>query len=128
MAEAKKKKKIVAASSGNEVEAGSLKKKGERKEAAPVGNATGLRIGAVALWLVAIALEVVAVLILNGKINLKFMPTLWQIIVALILDLVFVIIGAQLWKKAISALWYFYLFPRPQGVGNKMGWRRGFGY
>ena len=100
MAEAKKKKKIVAASSGNEVEAGSLKKKGERKEAAPVGNATGLRIGAVALWLVAIALEVVAVLILNGKINLKFMPTLWQIIVALILDLVFVIIGAQLWKKA----------------------------
>ncbi len=100
MAEAKKKKKIVAASSGNEVEAGSLKKKGERKEAAPVGNATGLRIGAVLLWLVAFALEVVAVLMLNGKINLKFMPTLWQIIVALILDLVFVIIGAQLWKKA----------------------------
>ncbi|MBQ8596327.1 MAG: hypothetical protein IJ409_00920 [Lachnospiraceae bacterium] len=100
MAEAKKKKKIVSADSGKEIEAGSLKKKGARKEAAPVGNATGLRIGAVALWLVAIALEVVAVLMLNGKINLNFIPTLWQIIIVLVLDLVCVIIGAQLWKKA----------------------------
>lgn len=100
MAEAKKKKKIVSADSGKEVAAGSLKTSGSRKEAAPVGNATGLRIGAVALWLVAIALEVVAVLMLNGKINLTFMPTLWQIIVVLVLDLVCVIIGAQLWKKA----------------------------
>ena len=99
MAEAKK-KKIVSADSGKEVKAGSLKGKGKRKEAAPVGNATGLRIGAVALWVVAIALEVVALLILNGKINLTFMPTLWQIIIALVLDLVCVIIGAQLWKKA----------------------------
>lgn len=100
MAETKKKKKIVSADSGKEIEAGSLKKKGARKEAAPVGNATGLRIGAVALWLVAIAFEVVAVLMLNGKINLNFLPTLWQIIIVLVLDLVCVIIGAQLWKKA----------------------------
>ena len=98
MAEAKK-KKIVSAESGKEVKAGSLKGK-TKKEAAPVGNATGLRIGAVALWVVAIALEVVALLMLNGKINLKFMPTLYQIIAALILDLICVIIGAQLWKKA----------------------------
>lgn len=100
MAETKKKKKIVSADSGKEIEAGSLKKKGARKEAAPVGNATGLRIGAVALWLVAIAFEVIAVLMLNGKINLNFLPTLWQIIIVLVLDLVCVIIGAQLWKKA----------------------------
>jgi len=99
MAEAKK-KKIVSADSGKEVKAGSLKKTGARKEAAPVGNATGLRIGAVALWLVAIAFEVVAVLMLNGKINLNFMPTLYQIIAVLVLDLICVIIGAQLWKKA----------------------------
>ena len=99
MAEAKK-KKIVSADSGKEVKAGSLKKKGARKEAAPVGNATGLRIGAVALWLIAIAFEVVAVLMLNGKINLNFMPTLYQIIAVLVLDLICVIIGAQLWKKA----------------------------
>ena len=53
MAESKK-KKIVSADTGKEVEAGSLKGKGNYKQAAPVGNATGLRIGAVALWLVAI--------------------------------------------------------------------------
>lgn len=100
MAEAKKKKKIVAADTGEVVAAGSKKKKGARKEAAPVGNATGLRVGAVALWVVALALEVVAVLILNGTINWTFMSALAQIIVALVLDLVCVIIGSQLWKKA----------------------------
>lgn len=92
-----KKKKIVSADSGKEVAAGSKKKV---KEAAPVGNATGLRIGAVALWVVAIALEVVAYLMLIGKINFTFMSTLTQIIIALVADLVFVIIGSQLWKKA----------------------------
>ena len=98
MAETKK-KKIVSADTGEEVKAGSKKKAG-MKEAAPVGNATGLRIGAVALWVGAIALEVVAYLMLIGKINLGFMSTLTQIIIALALDLVCVIIGAQLWKKA----------------------------
>lgn len=100
MAEAKKKKKIVAAETGKTAKTGSGKATGKRKEAAPVGNATGLRIGAVALWLVALALEVVAVLIFNGNITWTFMPTLTQIIIALVLDLVCVIIGSQLWKKA----------------------------
>ncbi len=100
MAEPKKKKKIVSADTGKEVAAGSKKKKGARKEAAPVGNATGLRVGAVALWLVAIALEVVAYLVYNGTLNITFMPSLWMIIIALVLDLVCVIIGSQLWKKA----------------------------
>ncbi len=86
----KKKKKVVA----------STAEKGKRVEAAPVGNATGLRVGAIVLWVVALALEVVAFLVLNGTINLKFMPSLWQIIIALVLDLVCVIIGSQLWKKA----------------------------
>lgn len=96
-----KKKKIVSADTGKEVKAGSRKKSSSRKkEAAPVGNATGLRIAAVLLWVVAIALEVVALLVFNGTINLSFMPTLWQIIIALVLDLVCVIIGSQLWKKA----------------------------
>jgi len=90
MAEPKKKKKIVAAEGGKKTV----------KEAAPVGNATGLRIGAVVLWLVAIAFEVVALFIFNGKINWTFMPGLYQIIIALVLDLVCVIVGAQLWKKA----------------------------
>ncbi|MBQ9766595.1 MAG: hypothetical protein IJW37_00635 [Lachnospiraceae bacterium] len=100
MAETKKKKKIVAADTGEEVKAGSRKKTGAKKEAAPVGNATGLRIGAIVLWLAAIAFEVLALFIYLGSVNLKIMPTTVQIVVALVLDLVCVIIGSQLWKKA----------------------------
>ena len=73
------------------------------KPAAPdkeTGSATGLRIGAAVLWLAAIAFEVVAVLMLFGKITLSFLPTLAQIIIALILDLACVSAGSILWKKA----------------------------
>lgn len=91
-----KKKKIVAAETGEAVEAGSRKK----KAAAPVGNAGGLRAGAVVLWVVALVFEILAVMVLIGKINLKFMPSLYQIIAFLVLDLICVIIGSTLWKKA----------------------------
>ena len=69
-------------------------------EAKPVGNATGLRVGAIVLWVVAFIFEVLAYLVLIGKLNLNFIPTLWQLIIFLVLDLVCVIIGSQLWKKA----------------------------
>ncbi|MBQ4283377.1 MAG: hypothetical protein IJB96_05545 [Lachnospira sp.] len=100
MAETKKKKKIVSADTGKEVEAGAKKKSGSIKEAAPVGNSAAFRAGAVALWVVAIAFEVLALLILVGKINWTFTSTIVQIVVALVLDLICVIIGSQLWKKA----------------------------
>ena len=70
------------------------------QNAKPVGNAKGLRVGAVILWVAAIAFELVAVLMLFGKINITFMNTLTCLIVLLLLDLVCVIIGSQLWKKA----------------------------
>ena len=92
-----KKKKIVSATSGEEIEAGSLKK--PAKPAAPVGSTTGLRIGAIVLWVLAIVFEVLALLVVLGKLDLKFSP-LVQLIVFLVLDLACVIIGAQLWKKA----------------------------
>ena len=88
----KKEHKIVAAETGT---TGKVV-----HEAKPVGNASGLRIGAVVLWVVAFIFEILAYLVLIGKINLKFMPTLWQLIVFLVLDLICVIIGSQLWKKA----------------------------
>ena len=96
MAETKE-HKIVSAS-----ESGAKAKPSQKKtvEAAPVGNAAGLRGGAIALWVAGLGLEIVALLIALGKINLKFMPTLWQLIVMLVLDLACVIVGAQLWKKA----------------------------
>ena len=98
MAETKK-KKIVSASTGKEV-SGARKKATVKKQAAPVGNATVLRVGAILLWLVALAFEVIAVLIFNETIKLTFMPQIAQIIIALVLDLICVIIGSQLWKKA----------------------------
>ena len=98
----KKQRKIVSSSTGKEVKP---KKKTTStgktaKQAAPAGNATGLRIGAIVLWVLAIGFEVVALLMLLGKISFDFMPTLYQMIAALVLDLICVIIGSQLWKKA----------------------------
>ena len=73
----KKQHKIVSASTGEQV---TSKPAGGKKpvvhEAAPVGNASGLRIGAVVLWVVAIIFEVLALLVVLGKINLHFLPTL----------------------------------------------------
>ena len=94
-----KKKKIVSADSGEEVAAGSLKKPG-MQAAKPVGNATGLRIGAIVLWVLAIVFEILALLVVLGKLDIKFMSTLAQLIVFIVLDLACVIIGSQLWKKA----------------------------
>ncbi len=94
-----KKKKIVDATTGDEVAAGS-KKKPAVVAAAPVGNATGLRIGAVALWVLAFVFEVLALLVLFGKVQWTFLPQLWQLILFIVLDLACVIIGSQLWKKA----------------------------
>ncbi|MCR4962364.1 MAG: hypothetical protein K6B40_00630 [Firmicutes bacterium] len=93
-----KKKKIVSADTGEIVAAGSKKK--PPQAAAPVGNATGLRIGAIVLWLLAVGFEVLALLVALGKWSLSFMPSMTQLIVLLILDLACVIIGSQLWKKA----------------------------
>ncbi|MBR3640718.1 MAG: hypothetical protein IKN53_01660 [Oscillibacter sp.] len=89
----KKERKIVAAD-GGEVTGRTV------KEAKPVGNSGPLRLGAVILWVLAIVFEVLALLVYTGKINLTFMPQLWQIIAFLVLDLICVIIGSQLWKKA----------------------------
>ncbi len=102
----KKEHKIISADTGETVKA---KKTAPAettgtthrvKEAKPKGNAAGLRIGAVVLWLAAIVFEVLAVLILGDKIHMNFLPVMWQLIVMIVLDLACVIIGSQLWKKA----------------------------
>ena len=113
----KKEHKIVSASEGKEVTAEKTvraEKTAEKaakpaqddapahevKQAAPTGNATGLRIGAVILWVLAIAFEIIGICVFQGKLVLTFMPTLYQLIALVVLDLACVIIGAQLWKKA----------------------------
>ena len=68
--------------------------------AKPVGNAKSKRLVAVILWVVAFVFEILAALVLFGKLNLKFIPTLWQLIIFLVLDLICVVIGSQFWKQA----------------------------
>ena len=92
----KKVKKIVSADDGIEVKAAEKKV----KDAKPVGNAKGKRTVAVILWVVAIVFEVLALLVVLGKLDMKFIPTLYQLIAFLVLDLACVIVGAQFWKKA----------------------------
>lgn len=64
------------------------------------GSATPKRIGAVILWILAIALEVVAILMVGNKIIFSLNYHLWFIIGAIVLDLICVVAGALLWKSA----------------------------
>lgn len=79
-------------------------RRAERKAARRKG-ALGYRIGAVVLWLLAIACEILAIMALlkdfviqfthNGNTNMVI-----TLILFIVLDLIFAIIAAQLWKKA----------------------------
>jgi hypothetical protein len=73
------------------------------KHVKPSGNPTTLRILAVVLWVLGIACEVLGILvILQNPMVSTFTasnPMLW-IIVALVIDLVLVVIGSLLWKRA----------------------------
>lgn len=69
------------------------------------GNATPFRILAIVLWVLALGCEVVAILLFLKKITFPIppknpIPNVWQAVIFLALDLVFLIIGSQMWKKA----------------------------
>ncbi|MDO4815084.1 MAG: hypothetical protein Q4A83_00575 [Bacillota bacterium] len=97
----KKEKKIISYDTKQEITQEEIEeKRKEYKQAKPVGEAKPKRIGAIALWVAAVVFEVLAALVLFGKINLTFMPVMWQLIVFIVLDLACVIAGSQLWKKA----------------------------
>ena len=94
MAEKKEKKMVATENAGKAVKKTT---KEERRE-----KATGKRVAAVIFWLLAIAMEVLFILFLNKKI---YIPSLADkqmvvLIVLLVLDLIFVIIGSQFWKRA----------------------------
>ena len=113
MAETKQ-HKIVSASSGEEVKpakkaapkADSAKKeaaapkKVQQASAADKSSAKTKRILAVVFWALAIACEVLAILVIFKKIEISFLPYDAQYIALLVLDLALVITGAQFWKKA----------------------------
>ena len=65
------------------------------------GSTTGLRIGAIVLWLLAIVCEVFAIMALFQYFIPPFgMSMLVFLIIMIVLDLAFAILAAQLWKKA----------------------------
>jgi len=63
-------------------------------------GATERRIGAVICWLLAIACEIFAICLYSGKIEITFMNTIVALVALLVIDLILVIVGSMLWKKA----------------------------
>ncbi len=105
-------RKFVSASSGKAVQP-KEKAEGEVRSVpevttdgnnkTPKGRATTLRVIAVILWLAAVGFEVLAIMVLNGsKLFLYSIidNMLVWLIVSIVLDLICVVIGSLLWKKA----------------------------
>lgn len=100
MTNPKKTRKIISASTGKEVNANEIKRARVVNGATATGNASGLRIGAIVLWVLAIAFEVLAILSLKKIIKIGSLSPMVLTIIALVLDLACVIAGSQMWKKA----------------------------
>ena len=117
--------KIVRASDGREVKPASEEKKARKKveaveeaveqprkkeqkvvQAEPVkGSAAGYRIGAIVLWLLAITCEILAILALTKNFTSRFTQNgntnmLILLIGLIVLDFIFAVVAAQLWKRA----------------------------
>ena len=79
-----------------------VRKDAESKEAsapAKSGSTVGLRIGSVVLWAVALACEVLCILLLNGTFYVPI-SMMTALIIGIVIDLVCVVVAAMLWKKA----------------------------
>ena len=67
----------------------------------PKKRATCKRVWAIICWVIAIAFEVIGILKLTDVINwFSGLDITWFLIICIVLDLIFVIIGSLLWKKA----------------------------
>lgn len=101
-----KEKKIVDVKASKDKEKVTLDREGNIVRAKDVAaipreGAKPRRIFAVLCWILAIAAEVVAILNVANKLSLpeKFSQTVW-LIGLIVVDLIFVVIGSMLWKKA----------------------------
>ena len=98
----KREKKIVDVETTKEKKNLQLNNEGKivTVEASDKKSAKGKRIGAIVLWVLAIAAEVIAILNVTGKLDLPGLSQTVWLIILIVLDLVMVVIGSQLWKKA----------------------------
>lgn len=72
----------------------------EEMHAERKGNALPFRIGAIVLWVLGIVAEVFAILTINGTLYLPKFPAMTWGIIFLVIDLIVVVVGSQLWKRA----------------------------
>ncbi len=72
----------------------------EEMHAERKGSALPIRIGAIVLWVLGIACEVMAVLVMNRTLFLPGPSPMTWLIIWLVVDLVLVVVGSQLWKRA----------------------------
>ena len=72
----------------------------EEMHSARNGSALPFRIGAAVLWVLGIVCEIMAVLVMNGTLFLPGPGASTWLIIFLVVDLVMVVIGSQLWKRA----------------------------
>ena len=84
-------KEIIKVNSGNT----SMKTKEERK-----AGAKGKRVAAIIFWALAVVFEVLAILVLGGKLYLPGLGQMGWLIAFIVLDLAMVITGSQFWKRA----------------------------
>ena len=116
--------KIVRASDGREIKPASEEKKARKAAAAAEqveekaksgrkivqaeptkGSAAGYRAGAIVLWILALACEFAAIMALTKNFTIRFTKNgntnmLILLIGFIVLDFIFAVIAAQLWKKA----------------------------
>ena len=103
-AAAKKEHKIYSATTGQQTSVEQARKEVAQALLNQTKQSTvGLRVGAIVLWVLAICFEVLAILVAVEKFAPKFldsMPLWLPVVILLALDLVCLILGSQLWKKA----------------------------
>ena len=116
--------KIVRASDGREIKPASEEKKARKAAAAAEqveekaksgrkivqaeptkGSSAGYRAGAIVLWILALACEFAAIMALTKNFTIRFTKNgntnmLILLIGFIVLDFIFAVIAAQLWKKA----------------------------
>ena len=116
--------KIVRASDGREIKPASEEKKARKAAAAAEqveekaksgrkivqaeptkGSSAGYRAGAIVLWILALACEFAAIMALTKNFTIRFTKNgntnmLILLIGFIVLDFIFAVVAAQLWKKA----------------------------
>lgn len=97
--EEKKEEKKPASASGKKKKADVPRETNSAPRADRKSADTGLRIAAFVLWALAIGFEILTILLLNGTLYIPGNLMTW-LIVGIVLDLICVVIGSLLWKKA----------------------------